>query len=40
MRAALGEEGFAAARAEGRALSLEAAVALALEGQAEGSGGG
>jgi hypothetical protein len=31
MRAALGEEAFAAAWAEGRALSLEDAVALALE---------
>ncbi len=34
MRAALGEEAFAAAWAEGRALPLEEAVALALEGQA------
>jgi non-specific serine/threonine protein kinase len=40
MGAALGEEEFAAAWGEGRALPLEEAVALALEGQAEGSGGG
>jgi hypothetical protein len=32
LRAALGGEGFAAAWAEGRAMSLEAAVAYALEG--------
>ena len=32
LRAALGEEAFANAWAEGRALSLEEAVALALEG--------
>jgi predicted ATPase/class 3 adenylate cyclase len=38
-REALGGEAFAAAWDEGRAFSLEAAVALALEGQAEGSGG-
>jgi predicted ATPase/transcriptional regulator with XRE-family HTH domain len=34
VRAALGEEGFAVAWAEGRALLLEEAVALALEGRA------
>jgi hypothetical protein len=39
-RAALGEEEFAAAWAAGQALALEEAVALALEGYAEGSGGG
>jgi predicted ATPase/Tfp pilus assembly protein PilF/transcriptional regulator with XRE-family HTH domain len=41
MRAALGEEGFAAAWAAGRALPLEEAIALALEGDeptAPGSG--
>jgi hypothetical protein len=31
VRAALGEDAFAAAYKEGRALSLDAAVALALE---------
>jgi tetratricopeptide (TPR) repeat protein len=36
MRAALGEEAFAVAWAEGRALTLEDAVALALTGQSEG----
>jgi tetratricopeptide (TPR) repeat protein len=36
MRAALGEEAFTAAWAEGRALSLEQAIALALEGHADG----
>jgi hypothetical protein len=35
MRAALGEEVFAAAWAEGRALPLEQAIVLALEGHAE-----
>ena len=35
MRAALGEEAFAAAWAEGRALPLEEAIALALEGHAD-----
>jgi non-specific serine/threonine protein kinase len=35
MRAALGDEVFAAAWAEGRALPLEQAIALALEGRAE-----
>jgi hypothetical protein len=39
-RAALGEEEFAAAWAAGQALALEEAVALALEGCAEGSGRG
>jgi hypothetical protein len=37
MRAALGEEGFAAAWAAGRALALEEAVALGLEGHEEAS---
>jgi non-specific serine/threonine protein kinase len=37
MRAALGEEGFAAAWAAGRALPLEEAVALGLEGHEEAS---
>jgi non-specific serine/threonine protein kinase len=36
LRTALGEEGFAVAWAEGRALSLEAAVAYALEGREKG----
>ena len=34
MRRALGEEAFAVACAEGRALSLDQAIALALEGRA------
>jgi hypothetical protein len=37
MRAALGEEAFAAAWAEGRAMPLEEAVALALEAQGGGA---
>jgi hypothetical protein len=39
LRAALGEEAFAAAWAEGRALPLDEAIALALEGHTEASGG-
>jgi hypothetical protein len=35
MRAALGEAGFAAAWVEGRALPLDEAIALALEGSTE-----
>jgi hypothetical protein len=35
VREALGEEAFAAAWAEGRALHLEEAIALALEGRVE-----
>jgi non-specific serine/threonine protein kinase len=40
MRAALGEEAFAAAWAAGRVLPLDEAVTLALEGHVEASGGG
>jgi hypothetical protein len=39
VRAALGEEAFAVAWAEGRALPLDEAIALVLEGHTEASGG-
>jgi hypothetical protein len=39
MQTALGEEAFAVTWAEGRALALEEAVALALAGHAAATGG-
>jgi hypothetical protein len=39
MQVALGEEAFAAAWAEGRALPLDAMIALALDGHADSSQG-